>query len=115
MSADTNFADSMIRNIKISLHTFVPARVVKYYSSTKEADLEILFTQVIKGGRSVKYPMILKAPVLKHVGIVEPDDVVFCGVSERALDNLQKIPSDPPFRRTHDIRDCVVIGIWEGV
>ncbi|KZE66995.1 hypothetical protein AWM68_19840 [Fictibacillus phosphorivorans] len=115
MSSNTKFVDSMIRNIKMSLHTFVPARVVKYYSSTKEADIEVLFTQVVKGDTPVKYPMILKVPVLKHVGALVANDVVFCGVSERSIDNLQKVPFDPTLSRTHDIRDCVIIGIWEGV
>jgi hypothetical protein len=115
MALEDRFANILMRNIKLSLHTFVPARVVKYYSSTKEADLEILFKQVVKGGSTHNYPMIQKAPVLKHVGALAVNDVVFCGVSERALDNLQRVPFNPEFSRTHDLRDCVVIGVWEGV
>jgi hypothetical protein len=114
MANDTNFIDSLLHRVKMSLHTFVPCRVVQYYPTTKEADLEVLFLQVTRRG-SYKYPMILKAPVLRHVGVLEAGDVVFCGVSERALDNLQNVPADPKFSRTHDLRDCVVIGVWEGV
>ena len=114
MGADTRFVDALEKRIKLSLHTFAPARVVKYYSTTKEADLEILFMSADKGGALSKYPLIVKAPVLKHVGVINAGDVVFVAFAERAIDNLQKQPFDPQFRRTHDLRDAVVLGVWEG-
>jgi hypothetical protein len=151
MANDTNFIDSLLHRVKMSLHTFLPARVIAFYPATQEADLEILFMQVTRNGTH-KYPMIQKAPVLgmrfksknsysanitgliprdgsidgsgatiqptqeiEYVPFLKAGDVVFCGVSERAIDNLQKVPFDPKFSRTHDPRDIVVIGIWGGL
>jgi hypothetical protein len=115
MGADSSFYETLVHSIKMSIHTNVPCRVVHYYPDTWEADLEVLFKQVVKSGASFKYPMILKAPVLEHVGPLSVGNVVFCGVSERALDNMQRVPFDPEFSRAHDLKDCVVIGKWKGV
>jgi hypothetical protein len=114
MAAENRFFESLVHSIKMSIHTNVPCLVVRYYPDTWEADLEVLFKQVVKSGATFKYPMILRAPVLEHVGALLVGDVVFCGVSERALDNLQRVPFDPEFSRTHDLKDCVVIGKWKG-
>lgn len=151
MGADTRFVDALENRIKLSIHTFAPARVVRYYESTKEADLEILFMSADKNGLLSKYPMIVKAPVLgmrfktkssysasvsglidslggsvngsnanifpkeeiEYIPFLKPGDVVFVAFAERAIDNLQKQPFDPQFRRTHDLRDAVVLGVWD--
>jgi hypothetical protein len=113
MGKETRFFDAFEKRIKLSIHTFAPGRVVRYYSTTKEADIELLFMSADKNGVLAKYPLIQKAPVLKHVGVLSENDVVFVAFSERALDNLQNKPFDPGTRRMHDVRDAVVIGAWD--
>lgn len=41
-----------------------------------------------------------------------PGDVVFVGFAERALDNLQRQPFDPDAHRMHNVRDAVVLGVF---
>lgn len=49
---------------------------------------------------------------VEFVPSLKKDDVVFVGFAERALDNLNgSKPFDPEYRRTHDIRDAVVLGV----
>lgn len=43
---------------------------------------------------------------------LKPDDVVWVSFAERALDNLQKKPFNPEFRRMFDVRDAVITGIF---
>jgi hypothetical protein len=113
MSAGSKLFDSLIKNIKLSIHTNLPGRVVKYYASTKEADVELLFMTADNQGELDKYPMIERVPCLRHVGPLVVNDTVYLGVSERALDNLQKVPFDPDSSRTHDLRDCVIVGVFD--
>jgi hypothetical protein len=112
MGKDTKFFDGFANYIKLSIHTFAPARIVAYYEDTKEADIEILFMSADTNGNLAKYPMIPKVPVLRHVGLLSSNDVVFVAIAERALDNLQNTPFDPDSVRMHDLRDAVVIGAW---
>lgn len=113
MSNDTRFIDALAQRIRLSVHTFAPARVVRYHAGTKEADIELLFLTVNKDGASEKYPLIERAPVLKHVGTLNTNDVVFVAFAERALDNIQARPFDPDSHRMHDVRDAVVLGVLE--
>lgn len=114
MTKQTEFFKAFDRRIRLQVHTFLPARVVAYYGGTKEADLEILFQQVSLDGEADRYPVIERAPVLKHVGPLTEGAVVFVACAERAIDNLQERPFDPDSYRMHDLRDAVVIGEWEG-
>lgn len=113
MANDTRFIDALSKRIRLSVHTFAPARVVRYYSGSKEADIELLFMSVDKSGATEKYPLVERAPVLKHVGALSANQVVFVAFAERALDNLQSRPFDPDAHRMHDVRDAVVLGVLE--
>lgn len=114
MTKQTEFFRAFEKRIRLNIHTFLPARVVRFYPATMEADLELLFTQIDNDGQSDRYPLIERAPVLKHVGLLSSGAVVFVAIAERALDNLQSRPFDPESSRMHDLRDAVVIGEWEG-
>lgn len=113
MANDTRFIDALSQRIRLSVHTFAPARVVRYHTGSREADIELLFLTVDKSGASEKYPLIERAPVLKHVGALSANQVVFVAFSERSLDNLQAQPFDPDSHRMHDVRDAVVLGVLE--
>ncbi|WP_026678221.1 Gp138 family membrane-puncturing spike protein [Fictibacillus gelatini] len=123
MAGDTNFFDLIERRIKLSLHTFAPARVIKFNEGKRTVDVELLFLSVDKNGDTDRYPLIEDAPVLGHrykvdgiiktySPVLQTGDVVFVAFAERALDNLNGgKPFDPEYRRTHDIRDAVVLGV----
>lgn len=113
MANDTRFIDALSQRIRLSIHTFAPARVVRYHAGTKEADIELLFMTVDKSGASERYPLIERAPVLKHVGALSANQVVFVAFAERALDNMQAQPFAPDSHRMHDVRDAVVLGALE--
>ncbi|MCM3598721.1 hypothetical protein M4D55_23460 [Metabacillus idriensis] len=115
MSVQTNYYDLLIETIKLQIHTSLPGRVVRYYSNEtpKSADIEILFMQKGKSGQVNRYPMVTRAPVLRHVGTLNPDDIVYLSVAERALDELQKVPFDPDSIRKFDLRDSVIMGVLE--
>ncbi|WP_426353651.1 Gp138 family membrane-puncturing spike protein [Exiguobacterium sp. R-39] len=113
MSKHAKFFDNFSRSIRLGIHTSAPARVIKYDAANKEADIELLFMTVYKDGSTEQYPLIEGAPVLKHVGALAKDDIVFVAFSERALDNLQKKPFDPDASRMHDVRDAVILGVIE--
>lgn len=113
MSKHATFFDQLKRSVRLAIHTTAPARVVSYDAAAKQADIELLFMTVYKDGTTERYPLIEGAPVLKHVGALSEDDIVFVAFSERALDNLQKEPFDPDASRMHDIRDAVILGVLE--
>lgn len=113
MANHTKFIDALVQRIRLSVHTFAPARVVRYHGGTKEADIELLFMVSDKSGAVERYPLIERAPVLKHVGALNADDIVFVAFAERALDNLQAQPFDPDSHRMHNVRDAVVLGVLE--
>jgi hypothetical protein len=64
MSKETQAIDTLIKHIKLSIHTFAPARVVSFNESKQEADIEVLFMAVDKYGGTSKYPLIPAVPVL---------------------------------------------------
>lgn len=127
MAAETKFFDELGRVLKLSIHTFAPARVLSFNYSKQEADIELLFMSN-SGGVLEKIPMIPGVPVLSMRYRIEESngtsytrtyksdlragDVVFVAFCERAIDNLSSQPFDPEYRRTHDYRDAVIIGGW---
>ena len=49
---------------------------------------------------------------IEFTPFLKKDDVVVVSFAERALDNLNGIKTfDPEFHRTHDINDCIVLGV----
>lgn len=64
MSVETGGIDALIKHIKLSMHTFMPARVISFNEAKQEADIELLFAQVDRSGKATKYPPILGAPVM---------------------------------------------------
>lgn len=113
MAIETKFIDALTQRIRLQVHTGAPARVVKYHADTKEADIQLLFLVVEKNGQSESYPLIERAPVLKHVGPLAMGNIVYVAFAERALDNLQNVPFDPDAHRMHDVRDAIVLGVIE--
>lgn len=112
MPSHTNFFDLLERRIKLSIHTFAPARVVSYDATKHTADVELLFLTCDMEGYLDNYPLIQEAIVLKHVGDLKKDEVVFVSFAERSLDNLNgPKPFDPEYSRTHDIKDAVIVGV----
>ena len=113
MSKQSKFFDEFSRAVRLAVHTGAPAKVVKYDAGKKEADIELLFMTAYKDGTKEKYPLIEGAPVLKHVGALSKNDIVYVSFAERALDNLQDEAFDPDASRMHDIKDAVIIGVME--
>lgn len=128
MSAETNYTDMILHLTKLTLHTYAPAKVLEFYESEQAADIELLFMSADRAGSLMKYPIILRAPVqgmrykikdptlapdkeLDFVPFLKPGDIVTVAFAERAIDNLQKIPFNPEFRRTHNIKDAIITGI----
>lgn len=124
MANDTSFYEQFARNIKLSIHTLAPARVVSFNETKRTADIEILFMSRDEEGNVEKYPLIQGAPVLGHrykvdgitktfSPILQSGDVVFVGFAERAMDHLNDSkPFDPQYLRTHSIMDAVVLGVF---
>ena len=140
MAKDTKFLDAFARQIKLSIHTIAPAKVVRFKENERKADIQLLFMTVYADGTKEPYGMIEDVPVLYHRfklnkgqsftatinGVtqtvqVEQDlvytpflragDIVLVGFAERALDNLTNKPFDPEFHRTHDVQDAIVLGV----
>jgi hypothetical protein len=140
MAKDTKFLDAFARQIKLSIHTIAPAKVVRFKENERKADIQLLFMTVYADGTKEPYGMIEDVPVLyqrfklnkgqsfaaKINGVtqmvqIEQDlvytpflragDIVLVGFAERALDNLTNRPFDPEFHRTHDVQDAVVLGV----
>ena len=140
MAKDTKFLDAFARQIKLSIHTIAPAKVVRFKENERKADIQLLFMTVYADGTKEPYGMIEDVPVLyqrfklnqgksftaKINGVtqtiqVEQDlvftpflragDIVLVGFAERALDNLTNKPFDPEFHRTHDVQDAVILGV----
>ena len=140
MAKDTKFLDAFARQIKLSIHTIAPAKVVRFKENERKADIQLLFMTVYADGTKEPYGMIEDIPVLyqrfklnqgksftaKINGVtqtiqVEQDlvftpflragDIVLVGFAERALDNLTNKPFDPEFHRKHDVQDAVILGV----
>lgn len=64
MSTTTQGLKAVMHNIKMSIHTFAPAKVISFDEAKQEANIELLFMQVASTGKTTKYPMIVGVPVL---------------------------------------------------
>lgn len=64
MAKETRFFDGFARHIKLSIHTFAPARILSYDKVKQEAVIELLFKSVDQDGNAESYPPIEKVPVL---------------------------------------------------
>ena len=123
MAYNDKFYSSLIRKIKLSIHTIAPARVLSFNESKRSADIELLFLSLSKDGTFKKQAPIEDVPVLgmrykvdgninDYIPHLKVDDVVFVGFAERALDNLEgpKV-FDPEFRHMHSKKDAVILGV----
>jgi hypothetical protein len=140
MAKDTKFLDAFARQIKLSIHTIAPAKVVRFKENERKADIQLLFMTVYADGTKEPYGMIEDVPVLYqrfklnqgqsftatingvtqtvqveqdlvYTPFLRPGDIVMVGFAERALDNLTDRPFDPEFHRTHSVQDAVVLGV----
>lgn len=140
MSKDTKFLDAFARQIKLSIHTMAPAKVVKYNENKQRADIQLLFMTVYADGTKEPYRLLEDVPVmfqrfklnkgqpftaiidgvsrtvqveqdLVYTPFLRAGDIVLVGFAERALDNLTNKPFDPEFHRTHSVQDAVVLGV----
>lgn len=113
MAKDDKFFSELIREIGIHLFVAAPARVIKV-NGNHSADIKPLYKTKDDTGTIEEHPSILEAPILKHVGIVNPGDVVWVNFGDRALDNMSGNYSfDPGFTRLHSINDAVIVGIFQ--
>lgn len=142
MAKDTKFLDAFARQIKLSIHTMAPAKVVKYDENKQRADIQLLFMTVYKDGTKEPYRLLEDVPVMfqrfklnkgqpfqiKINGVTQTaqieqeyvytpflhkGDIVLVGFAERALDNLTNKPFDPEFHRTHSVQDAIVLGVLQ--
>ncbi|NNV04647.1 Gp138 family membrane-puncturing spike protein [Brevibacillus sp. MCWH] len=142
MAKDTKFLDAFARQIKLSIHTMAPAKVVKYDENKQRADIQLLFMTVYKDGTKEPYRLLEDVPVmfqrfkinkgqpftaiingvsqtvqveqdLVYTPFLRAGDIVWVGFAERALDNLTNKPFDPEFHRTHSVQDAVVLGVLQ--
>ncbi|KZN96169.1 hypothetical protein [Aeribacillus pallidus] len=140
MARDTKFLDAFARQIKLSIHTIAPAKVVRFDENERKADIQLLFMTVYKDGTKEAYGLLEDVPVLFHrfkinkgqpfqikingvtqtaeidqelvyTPFLRAGDIVIVGFAERALDNLTNRPFDPEFHRTHDVQDAIVLGV----
>jgi len=140
MAKDTKFLDAFARQIKLSIHTIAPAKVVRFKENERKADIQLLFMTVYADGTKEPYGMIEDVPVLYqrfklnkgqsfaatingvtqtvrveqdlvYTPFLRAGDIVIVGFAERALDNLTNKPFDPEFHRTHDVQDAVILGV----
>lgn len=140
MAKDTKFLDAFARQIKLSIHTIAPAKVVKYDENKQKADIQLLFMTVYSDGTKEPYKMLEGVPVmfqrfklnkgqsftavingvsqtvqieqdLVYAPFLRAGDIVVVGFAERALDNLTNRPFDPEYHRTHSVQDAIVLGV----
>lgn len=87
MSIQTEAIKAVMHSIKLSMHTFAPAKVLSFDEAKQEANIELLFMQVNGSGKTTKYPMIMGVPVLGMrykveeyaatvTGLTDPDGAV---------------------------------------
>ena len=101
MSAADTLLEQIFNEHLANLHTSMPCDVIEYYPDERKADIQPKFKRK-RGGAISDYPIIKKAPVLRHVGEIEEGDEVFVVFSERSLDYVGN--------RMHDLTDAVIIG-----
>ncbi|WPZ17784.1 hypothetical protein UM396_14460 [Geobacillus subterraneus] len=140
MSRDTKFFDAFARQIKLSIHTIAPAKVVRFREERNTADIQLLFMTVYADGTKEPYGMLEDIPVmfqrfkinggqafnaningvtqtvqveqdLVYTPFLRAGDIVVVGFAERALDNLTNRPFDPEYHRTHSVQDAIVLGV----
>lgn len=140
MAKDTKFVEALIRQIKTSIHTFGPAKVISYDEKKREAAIQPLFMTMDKEGNLEPYSVIEHVPVLgmrykfnkgdsvscriggsqttieidepiEMVPFLKDGDPVWYAIAERSIDNLSDKPFDPDDPRTHHITDAVVVGV----
>lgn len=103
MSAPDKLFKQLFNEHLNNLHTSMPCTVIKYYPDENAADVRPNFQRSI-GGNVQEYPIIQKAPVLKHIDELQEGDVVFVSFAERALDYVG--------HRRHDLSDAVIVGVF---
>lgn len=142
MAKDTKFLDAFARQIKLSIHTIAPAKVVRFKENERKADIQLLFMTVYSDGTKEPYKLLEDVPVmfqrfklnkgqsftaiingvsqtvqveqeLVYTPFLRAGDIVLVGFAERALDNLTNKPFDPEFHRTHSVQDAVVLGVLQ--
>ncbi|MED5050665.1 hypothetical protein P9850_02110 [Anoxybacillus rupiensis] len=142
MAKDTKFLDAFARQIKLSIHTIAPAKVVRFSETKQTADIQLLFMTVYADGTKEPYGMIEDVPVLYqrfklnqgqsftatingvtqtvqveqdlvYTPFLRAGDIVVVGFAERALDNLTNRPFDPEFHRTHSVQDAIILGVLQ--
>lgn len=115
MAEDTKFFDIFKRNILLQLHTLGPAKVLNLDSQNKYARIQPLLLSADDEGSLYRHTPIDNALVTRHCrNDIKVGNTVFFVCCERSLDNF--IPGefiDPDDVRTHDLKDAVILGVWE--
>lgn len=113
MANDDKFFSTLMREIGLQLYVSAPARVVKVYTN-QTADIKPLFKIKDEMGNLEEHSIVLGARILKHVGVLNPGDVVHVNFTDRALDHLKDNQAfDPVFTRLHSINDAVIVGEYQ--
>lgn len=87
MSESTKLFDGFARHIKLSVHTFAPARIISYNNAKQEATVELLFKSVDQEGNAESYPPIEGVPVLgMRYAVEQLTDVTINGLKADAVD-----------------------------
>lgn len=116
MSQMSKFFQQFKRETLLSIHTLAPAKVLKYDSNTKRADLQPLFLMADTNDNVYKQSPINDSPVLKHC----QDDIrvgclVFYMCAQRSLENLSGTNFiDPDSHSLFSENDAVVVGVFDG-
>lgn len=87
MAKETRFFDAFGRQLKLSIHTFAPARVITFDKAKQEATIELLFKSVDQEGNAESYPPLEKVPVIgMRYEVSEATDVTIEGLKADAVD-----------------------------
>lgn len=124
-----------------SIRTIIPARIERFDATNMLADVQPLLLQTpTDGGQPVKMGLLQDLPVLNWKFAVEEEvgvgtglehrhetrvvtrsyktvytkgDIVFIGVCDRNIDNLQNQPFLPNSNAKFNVNDAIVLGGWK--
>ncbi|USK71770.1 hypothetical protein [Peribacillus asahii] len=117
MSEVMKFFDDLQREVLLSVATLAPARLIKYNSSTKRADIQPLFFTANKDGGIYKQSPIYNVPVLNHcqADCENGAPLVFYIPAQRSLAELSGTkPIDPDSHDLMSSNDAVIVGAYDG-
>lgn len=113
MNSIYNFIQSAINSALMQTHTAFCAKVISVDMDKYEAKVQPLNMVKAVGGKAQKQAVIPKVPILKHVGSLRKDDIVFCVCAERDITETRKGRFALPVKGRHQLSDAVIVGKFE--